>query len=485
MDWTNLLNSIQEALGATVPGIAGALLIAVVGWIAALVLRAIVRRGLGAAGLNRRLAAGTEISVDAENGVAKGVYWVVLAMVGVAFFNALDLNQASGSLQQLVDQVMVFLPKLVAGGVLLGVAMLLATGVRMLSTRALAATTLDERLTQEAGIAPPSASIGNVLYGLVLLLFLPAILGVLELGGLLAPVQTMVDEILGHLPNVFGAGVLGVAGWFVARLLRDLVQNLLSATGADRLGERAGLQGNTTLSGLAGLLVYIFVLVPALIAALNVLAIDAISAPATEMLGQFMAAIPNLFAAGIILAVAWIVSNFVAGLLESLLGGMGFDRLPETLGVASVMPAGATLSSVASRVLVFFVMLFALVEAAARLGFEQMSGLVGMLIAFGGDVLLGITIIAVGVWISNLASDAVARVRGGGAGGVAGIVRFGILGIVVAMGLRAMGLADSIVNMAFGLTLGAVAVAVALSFGLGGREAAGRQMEHWLGQLRS
>ncbi len=52
------------------------------------------------------------------------------------------------------------------------------------------------------------------------------------------------------------------------------------------------------------------------------------------------------------------------------------------------------------------------------------------------------------------------------------------------MGLRAMGIADDIVNLAFGLAFGAIAVAVALSFGLGGREAAGKQMEHWLSKLR-
>lgn len=48
------------------------------------------------------------------------------------------------------------------------------------------------------------------------------------------------------------------------------------------------------------------------------------------------------------------------------------------------------------------------------------------------------------------------------------------MGLVLAMGLKAMGIADSIVNLAFGLTLGSVAVAFALSFGLGGREAAAR-----------
>ena len=47
-----------------------------------------------------------------------------------------------------------------------------------------------------------------------------------------------------------------------------------------------------------------------------------------------------------------------------------------------------------------------------------------------------------------------------------------------------MGIADDIVNLGFLLTFGAVAIAVALSFGLGGREAAGRQMEHWLSKLR-
>jgi len=48
------------------------------------------------------------------------------------------------------------------------------------------------------------------------------------------------------------------------------------------------------------------------------------------------------------------------------------------------------------------------------------------------------------------------------------------------MALRQMGLANEIVNMAFGLLLGAVAVAVALAFGLGGREVAARGLEEWV-----
>jgi hypothetical protein len=137
------------------------------------------------------------------------------------------------------------------------------------------------------------------------------------------------------------------------------------------------------------------------------------------------------------------------------------------------------------RVALFFAMLFASVEAASQLGFAQVSEIVATFIRFGGDILLGSVILVMGFWLANVAHDAIDRASGPGTKGLARIGRYAILALVVAMGLRAMGIADDIVNLAFGLTLGAVAVAVALAFGLGGREAAGKMMDHWLTQLRS
>ena len=132
----------------------------------------------------------------------------------------------------------------------------------------------------------------------------------------------------------------------------------------------------------------------------------------------------------------------------------------------------------------FFAMLFATVEAASQLGFSQVSDVVTQFITFGGDVLLGGAILVIGFWLANVAYTAIDRASGANTQGLARIARFAILALVLAMGLRAMGIADDIVNLAFGLTLGAVAVAVALSFGLGGREAAGKLMEHWLAKFR-
>jgi hypothetical protein len=319
---------------------------------------------------------------------------------------------------------------------------------------------------------------------MMILLFLPGILGTLELDGFFAPVQRMVNEMMGRLPNVFGALIIGGVGWCVAKIVRDLVSNLLAAGGADDVGERVGLSGTMSLSKLLGLITYILIFVPALIAALHALSIEVITVPATQMLNSMMNAIPNIFAAGIILAVAFFVSRLISHLISSLLGGMGFDQLPTKVGIGQVFEGGVTPSQLVGKVIVFFIMLFATVEAANRLGFAQLSQLVAMFIEFGGQVLLGTAIIAVGFWLSNIACEAIQRVGGSNAGMLAGIARFAILGLVLAMGLRAMGLADDIVNMAFGLTLGALAVALALSFGLGGREAAGKQMEHWLGRMR-
>lgn len=484
MDLTSLWESLQVTLGESLPRILYGIVILIVGWLVAVIVRAIVRRSLGLIKLNERVRASAGGKVDLEVGVAKGAFYLVLLLALIAFFDALRLPLVSAPLQSLVEQVLDYLPNLIAGGVLVLVAWIVATILRRIATGALASTRLDEKLSAEAGMKPMSDNVGNVLYGLVLLLFLPAVLGALGLDGLLSPIQNMLDKILAMLPNIFAALLLGGVGWFVAKLLRNLVSSLLAAAGADKLGQRVGLQGTMSLSNLIGLIVFIFVFVPALIAALNAVKLEPISAPATEMLGAFMSAVPNLFAAAVILAVAFFISRLVGDLVASLLGGMGFDGLPAKLGLKTDFSEAATPSRLVGKLIIFFVMLFAAVEAANVLGFVKVSDLVAMFIEFGGQVLLGVLIIGVGLWISNLAHAAISRLDRPNSAFMAGLARYSILGIVFAMGLRSMGIADDIVNLAFALTLGAVAVAVALSFGLGGREAAGRQMEHWLSGFR-
>lgn len=484
MDTHALAQSLQASLGTHLPTLIGALAILVLGWLLAVIVRAGARRGLAALRVNERLASSIEQRVDVERMVAVSLFWLVLFFTLLTALNVLDLQAASAPLAILVSQFTGYLPHLLAGVIVALLAWTIASVLRAVVNRALAATRIDDKLSEQAGMEAMSRSLANVLFWLVILLFLPAILSAFQLRGLLEPVQGMVDRALGMLPDIVGAALIGFVGWLVATVLRGLVVNLLAAAGADALGHRLGIAGTVSLSRLAGTLVFILVFVPTLIAALDALHITAISQPATVMLQQLFDAVPNILAAALILVLTWYVTRFAAQLLARLLSGMGFDLLPAKLGAGHLFSGPTSASDLVRGIVVFFAMLFATVEAANQLGFTQVRDVVTMFIAFGGDVLLGAAILVIGFWLANAAYRAIDQASGQQTTGLAGAARVAILGLVLAMGLRAMGIADDIVNLAFGLTLGAVAIAVALSFGLGGREAAGRLMEHWLSRWR-
>ncbi|MBS0217683.1 MAG: mechanosensitive ion channel [Proteobacteria bacterium] len=501
--------NLQNSLGTYLPNLLGGIALLLVGWFIALVLSALTRRGLMALQVNDKLNANTHSRIDFERIAARLVFWFVLLLAILGMFSVLDLQGISGPLSLLAGTVMAYVPRLLLAIGLAALAWLVATVIRSLVNRALGATRLDDTLSESAGMEPVSATMGNVTYWLVLLLFLPAIVGVLQIEGLMAPLENMTQVMLGMLPNVFAAVVIGVLGWIGAKVVRGLVTNLLSATGIDRMSASNDTTRDVRLSQLAGTLAFILIIVPTLVAALDALKIQSISLPLTNMLNIMVAAVPNVLAAAAILLLAWFIGRFASGLVTRLLANLGLDRLPQRLGfgqafgdhahlgedglgddeeaAATIAPAPAnnrwSLSDVAGHLALFFIMLFATVEAADMLGFDGVRDLLETFIAFGSDVLLGLVIFVVGYWLANVAAAAIQRANPDHNVGLSRIARVAILGLVIAMGLRAMGIADDIVNLAFALVLGAIAVAVAIAFGVGGRDAAGRIANRWADQI--
>jgi len=484
MDFDAFGTALQQSLGTQIPRILGSVLIIAAGWLLAVTARAAVLRLLGLLGVNRRIHESTGAQVDAEHPVAIGAFWLIILGAVIAALNTLDLSGLSDPFSQMLGDIVGYLPHLLAGLVLTLAAWLIATVLRSAVGKALTLTKVDERLSAAAGMAPMSRTVGNVLFWLVMLLFLPSILSAFRLQGTLEPVQQMLDATLAILPNVFAAGVIAFVGYVVARVLRGLVGNLLAAAGADTLSERIGLDAEVKLSRLAGTLVFILVLVPSLIAALDALRIESVSRPATAMLEQMLEAVPHLIAAAVILLLTWYIARLAAGLLARLLESAGFDALPARIGMEHALSGATRPSQLAHWAVMFFAMLFAVVEAADQLGFGQVRDVVTTFIGFAGDILLGGLILVIGFWLANLAHAAIDKASGAQSTGLASVARIAILGVVIAMGLRAMGIANEIVQLAFALSFGAVAVAVALSFGLGGREAAGKLMEHWVSRWR-
>jgi hypothetical protein len=484
MDFSTFFGSLQTALAPQILSILAALGILIIGWLVAVVLRAAVRRSLGAIKLNEKIATTLDHKVNAEDGIAIGIFWFVILFTLVAVFNALSLQTVSAPIQNMVDQIMGYLPKLLAGAALFVVAWLVATLAKALVARALVATRLDDKLSAQAGMEPMSDSIAGTLFWLVLLMFLPAIVGVLGLNGVLRPLQDMINEVLSMLPNLFVAIIIAVVGWLVAGILRGLVTSVLGAAGAEKLAARIGISPDVPLAGVVGTIVFILVFFPALVVSFEALGIEAISKPASDLLGQFIGAIPNVIAAILILTITFFVARLFADLITRLAEASGLDRMPEKLGLKKAPTGAAAPSKIAGSLVLFFAMLFAAVEAAGQLALPQLADALRTFVWFAGDVLLGGVILIVGFWLAGLAYGAIRQTGSEFSSLLAQVARVAIIALVLAMGLRAMGIADDIVNLGFALTFGAIAVAIALAFGLGGREAAGKQLDHWLSRLR-
>lgn len=493
------LQQIAQFTGEGIPNFIVALLILIVGWLVALVLSALVRGALRRTKLDQRLnkwVAEEEEgkAVDVAGWVGKGIYYLVMLFALIAFFQVLGLTLITQPLNQLLVEVFRYAPRLVGAGVLLLVAWIVANVLKFLLSRTLRLARADERLGSRLGLAegqpfPLTKIVADAAYWLAFLLFLPAILNALALEGLLTPVQGLVDEILGFLPNIFAAALILALGWFAARVVQRIASNLLAAVGADQLSERVGLAkalGEQKLSGLLGLVLYVLILIPVLIAALNALALEAITQPAADMLGAILVALPSIFAAALMLVVSYVVGRVVSGLIANLLASIGFNTVPTRLGLGKAPTEGQrTPSEIVGYLVLVAIMLFASIEALQLLGFGAVANLVIQFTAFAGQVILGLVIFALGLYLANLAAQTVQNSGVAQARLLALMARIAILALAGAMALREMGLANEIINLAFGLLLGGIALAAALAFGLGGREVAGQELKDWVASIKS
>ena len=464
--------------------ILAAIVILLVGWIIALIVAAGVKKLLQKLNTNHRLSSATGHKSNIENLLSKLVFWFVIILAVVGALNVLNISGVSDPFSNMVSRVLAFIPNLLAAVAVGFIGWILAGLVKAGLTNVLARTEMDEKLSNEVGVGSLSSNIGEIFYWLVLLLFLPIVLSILGLTGLLIPVQNMVNEAVAYLPNLLIAGVIIFVGYILAKIVRGIVEGLSNSLGLQTQAEKIGLFKNSNVSKFLGSFVFAIIIITALIVAFEALGIEAISQPATAMLNQIMYAIPQIIAAGLILIVAYVVSRFVGRLVAELVSGAGVDEIPMKLDVQRFL--GQTrVSDIIGCLIVFFTMLFAVSEAADRLGLEQISVLIAMFIQFGASILLGAVILVVGFWLANVVANVIQRGEYNSSRWLGNLVRILIMGLVIAMGLRAMGIADSIVNLAFGLTLGSVAVAFALAFGLGGRQPAERLLSDLLDKAKT
>jgi hypothetical protein len=315
-------------------------------------------------------------------------------------------------------------------------------------------------------------ALGKIVSLLVWLFGLIAVLQQLGFDSVITPVQGLLGNFIGYLDNIVFAAAIFFIGSMMARIVRDLVETALSTVNFDKWANKGGVEtvtGNSAISKTIGTIVYILVIIPVAIAALQMLEISAITEPAMNLLNMVFKAIPLIIGACILLGLGYVISRWIAGLIRDLLPSLGADRAISELGI---LPAGRNASGVIATIVTIAIMVFFAIAATNMLGFPQLTNILETVLAQAGNVVFGAVLIAFGVLIANILRNLIADATDPG---IASNVTYWItVGLFVFIGLKQMAIGGLIVDYAFGALAVGAAVAFALAFGLGGRDAAAR-----------
>ena len=398
------------------------------------------------------------------------------------------MNQLSNMWHSLAGM----LPSVIGGIVLILVAWLVATLVRSGFRKGLTAANLDERLANWGAVQSVEQgknmidTVAKVLYYLVWVLFLPGIFETFGLTSVSAPIQNMLNIALGFLPNLIGAIVLGAIALIVGKFVKNLVYNLALSIDVDRwvskltaqtgkvdASENVSNEKKDTIANVLANIAYVVVLIPILVVALETLGIRSISEPIVNVLNAILAAIPNILVAAILLGVGMAIAKFVGDLVTNLLQGTGINKLTNNIDVKGAQKLD--LAQITGQIVAALIGLFFFVEALNALNLAVLNTIGAAIIAYLPNVVFAIIILGLGViggqWIAGLISKSTGSKWAGQ------LVQYVLIAFALFMVLDQLNFASNIVNTAFIFIIGGLSVAFALSFGLGGRDFAKKQLE--------
>lgn len=389
------------------------------------------------------------------------------------------------------------LPNFIGGILLILIAWLVATLVKKAFVKALQAMHFDERLAKWGAVQSPEqasnmiTTIGQVLYYLVWILFLPGIFETFNLMSVAVPIQNMINNVLGFLPKLISAGLLVAIAIVVGKFVKNLVYNLALTLDVDGWISKITQQTSSdavedtvqsakkvkrqkdTMASVLGNIAYVLVSVPIFIVALEVLGIRSISEPIIGVLNSILAAIPNILVAVILLGIGIAIAKFVGDLITNLLRGSGINRLTANMDLPPA--ANLDLAKISGQIVAGLIGLFFFVEALNALNLEVLNTIGSAIIAYIPNVIFALIILGLGFiggqWLRNLITQST------GSKWTGRIVQYVIFAFALFMVLDQLMLASTIVNTAFIFIIGGLSVAFALAFGLGGREFAKTQLE--------
>ncbi|SFK16216.1 Conserved TM helix [Marinilactibacillus piezotolerans] len=397
------------------------------------------------------------------------------------------MDNVGNSVQNGFNSFVDYLPQLLLGIVLIIVAWIVATLVGKAVSKGLKAIGIGKYFQKWGATKTEEQShalidtLSKVAYYLVWVLFLPGIFSTFGLDSIGQPIMNMIDTVLVFIPNIIAAGIVLILGLFAAKLVKNLVYNVAVAANIDKhLAKLTGGDTNDaevkknkgTLASVLANIVYFLIVIPIILVALEVLNINSIAEPISSVLNTILSAIPNILVAVVLLIVGFAIAKFAGMILTDLLKSAGLNKYSSYLKKSSNM--NLDLAKIAGQTVAVLIGLFFLVEALNALNLEMLNSILSVVIGYLPNVLFAAIIIGLGFVGGQMLSSAIKNTTGSMLAGM--LIKYILIVFSIFMALDQLNFASAIVQAAFICIIGGLAVAFALSFGLGGREFAKKQL---------
>lgn len=322
-------------------------------------------------------------------------------------------------------------------------------------------------------------TLGSIVYFVIIILFLPSILSGLNVGGVLDPIVRMFSAFLVFIPNLIMAIIILVLGGYFCNFVKQFVKNILSGLNVDKwykkvTGQMNGLNvSEYQMAEVLSSVVYVLIYIPILTVALETLGIKSISEPIIDILNQILGAIPNIFAAIVLVVIGGFVGKLLGDVVEGILATSGIDKYSKYLNGRG--EPVTRISMVIGKIVQGLLSLFFIVEAMSVLKLEVLNTIGSSIINYMPALISGLFILGLGLIGGNIFANFIRDVSGSQLFGE--IVRFIVMGLAIFMTLEQLQIAKTIVNTSYIMIIGALAGAFILAFGLGGKELAKQKLQ--------
>lgn len=310
------------------------------------------------------------------------------------------------------------------------------------------------------------------------------------MSGITDQFTSMFGSIIGFIPNLLSAILFLLVAWIIAVIVKKIIVKGLNVIGFDKWLEKKGVSSKedaqqeaegliTTLGKLAYFLVFILFL-PPVFDALNM---QSVSNPIREMMTTILNFMPQILIAAVLLVLGLFIAKMLGSLIKNLLDNLNAGRFNSYVNFGKQQEGQGIDIPVASGWIVTSVIgLFFVVQALSVINLEVFNTIGTAIIGYLPAVISALIILALGFVGGNLLSKVIAKSSGNAF--IGEIAKYLLIIVAVFMTLDQLNFAQNIVNIAFLFIIAAVAIAFAISFGIGGRTFAEKQLQKFENKVK-